>query len=112
MLSVVKLDPTRAGFVVAGKAKFFLTSRDGRVFYLVSATCPHRGGPLHLGQLDACAGAIRCPWHDSAVPFERSIEHALPLVVRPGAAAAIVPATEEAPTVVEDRLILATAQPG
>ena len=33
----------------------------GRVFAL-NETCPHRGGPLHLGQVED--GVVRCPWHD------------------------------------------------
>lgn len=107
-MSVVKFDPARAGFVVADESTFFLMSTDGRVSHLVRAACPHRGGPLHLGRLDTCAEAIRCPWHDNAIPVRRLIEHAVPLVMRPDGAVAILPDTEGAPAVVEGRLILAT----
>ena len=28
----------------------------------LNETCPHRGGPLHLGQVSE--GIVRCPWHE------------------------------------------------
>ena len=33
---------------------------EGQVFAL-NETCPHRGGPLHLGEV--ADGIVRCPWH-------------------------------------------------
>ncbi len=34
---------------------------DGRRVRALNETCPHRGGPLHLGQVEG--GVVRCPWH-------------------------------------------------
>lgn len=39
------------GIVLAGKWR------------LVDSTCPHRGGPLHLGEVDPTSGVVTCPWH-------------------------------------------------
>jgi len=107
-MAVVNFDPGRSRFVVAGSKSFFLTSSDGRVFHLLRTACPHRGGPLHLGQLDASAGVIRCPWHDSDIPLRCLQRDAAPLVVRPGSATAVLPDTGGEPVTVDDRLVLAT----
>jgi len=39
-----------------------LINLDG-TFYALDNNCPHNGGPLAQGSLDACAGRIVCPWH-------------------------------------------------
>jgi nitrite reductase/ring-hydroxylating ferredoxin subunit len=44
---------------IAGKA-IALYNVDGALF-ATDNTCPHRGGPLGEGELDA--GVITCPWH-------------------------------------------------
>ncbi|WP_374202142.1 Rieske (2Fe-2S) protein [Roseomonas sp. CECT 9278] len=40
-----------------------LAIRFENVVYAVSATCPHRGGPLATGLI--ASGVIVCPWHGS-----------------------------------------------
>ena len=35
--------------------------RHGGQIYALNETCPHRGGPLHLGEVTD--GIVRCPWH-------------------------------------------------
>lgn len=41
----------------------FLLPRQQGPALMVDGTCPHRGGPLALGQYDCRAGALLCPWH-------------------------------------------------
>jgi nitrite reductase/ring-hydroxylating ferredoxin subunit/uncharacterized membrane protein len=38
--------------------------RRGLQFYALSATCPHAGGPLDEGELQA-GDVVQCPWHGS-----------------------------------------------
>ncbi len=45
----------------------------------VPATCPHRGGPLHLGELTADCTRIRCPWHGSTISIKELSKRALPM---------------------------------
>ena len=54
------LPPGKAKAVEAGGAAIALYNVDGTVCATVN-TCPHRGGPLGEGDLDA--GVITCPWH-------------------------------------------------
>ena len=53
------LPPIRQGGV-----EYFLLSADGEL-YLVPNRCPHRGGPLKFGRLNA-AGELVCPMHGNA----------------------------------------------
>ncbi|MGH9751132.1 MAG: Rieske (2Fe-2S) protein [Candidatus Polarisedimenticolia bacterium] len=46
--------------VEAGGTAFALYNVGGRI-YATRNTCPHRGGPLGEGDLDAAV--ITCPWH-------------------------------------------------
>jgi nitrite reductase (NADH) small subunit len=50
---------------------YFLLSVDGEL-YLVPNRCPHRGGPLKFGTLNA-AGELVCPMHRNAFSIESLI---------------------------------------
>lgn len=43
-----------------GDTRVAVFHHEGRVFAL-NETCPHRGGPLHQGEIED--GVVRCPWH-------------------------------------------------
>jgi nitrite reductase (NADH) small subunit len=51
--------------------EYFLLSADGEL-YLVPNVCPHRGGPLKFGRLNA-AGELVCPMHGNAFSIESLI---------------------------------------
>lgn len=53
---------------------YFLLSHRGAL-YLIHNLCPHRGGPLKFGYVDA-NGAIVCPMHHNAYAVERLIARA------------------------------------
>lgn len=57
---------------------YFLVSMDDEL-YLVLNRCPHRGGPLKLGCLNA-SGELVCPWHHNAFSVERLTR--LPTTIR------------------------------
>jgi nitrite reductase/ring-hydroxylating ferredoxin subunit len=60
------LPPIRRGGV-----EYFLLSA-GDELYLVPNACPHRGGPLKFGRLNA-AGELVCPMHHNAFSIESLI---------------------------------------
>ncbi len=49
--------------VTAGGARLMLHRRGSQV-YALSDICPHAGGPLHEGEVDADL-CVTCPWHGS-----------------------------------------------
>ena len=51
--------------------EYFLLSHDDAL-YLVENRCPHRGGPLKYGFVNA-RGEIVCPLHRGAFPIQRLI---------------------------------------
>jgi nitrite reductase/ring-hydroxylating ferredoxin subunit len=51
--------------------EYFLLSHQGSL-YLVANSCPHRGGPLKSGFINA-DGALVCPMHRGVYPLERLI---------------------------------------
>jgi nitrite reductase (NADH) small subunit len=51
--------------------EYFLLSAHGEL-YLVPNVCPHRGGPLKFGTLNA-AGELVCPMHRNAFSIESLI---------------------------------------
>jgi nitrite reductase (NADH) small subunit len=79
--------------VRAGKTDYFATDVNGR-YALVPSQCPHRGGPLHLGNVSGCRAKLVCPWHDNAFPLSRLDAKGLPLV-RTGATIHLVVPDEE-----------------
>ena len=51
--------------------EYFLLSAGGEL-YLVHNVCPHRGGPLKFGRLNA-AGELVCPMHGNAFSIQSLI---------------------------------------
>lgn len=81
--------PRHHDLVVIGEARYFLVRTGGQDVFLVNGVCPHRGGPLHLGEVDG-TGAVVCPWHGRRVPLRSLIRRAIPLIVRGRQATAVV----------------------
>jgi nitrite reductase (NADH) small subunit len=52
-------------------AEYFLLSHDGDL-YLIANRCPHRGGPLKAGFINA-EGELVCPMHLGAFAIDRLI---------------------------------------
>ncbi len=61
-----------------GGEEYFLLGHDD-AFYLIVNRCPHRGGPLKFGFVNA-QGEIVCPLHRNAFPIDHLI--AQPTTIR------------------------------
>lgn len=68
--------------VVAGIAYVYATV-GGRGF-VMSAQCPHRGGPLHLAGVTPDASRLICPWHDRKTSTARLRAGSPPCAPGPG----------------------------
>ncbi len=58
--SLARLKEESAIAVDLGDQRVAVFWHENRV-YALNETCPHRGGPLHLGRLRH--GIVICPWH-------------------------------------------------
>jgi nitrite reductase (NADH) small subunit len=80
-MNIIELDLDRYDLLSIGERNYFvLNTHDGKQT-LVSDRCPHRGGPLHLGNWDWTGNGIVCPWHQTCVSVRALIRRA-PAAVR------------------------------
>lgn len=66
--------------------EYFLLGHQGAL-YLLRNQCPHRGGPLKFGFINAC-GQLVCPMHHQAFAIDTLLEQAstIRLLETPGGA--------------------------
>lgn len=53
--------PDGTGREVVAVGKIFAVYREGDNYHVLDGICPHAGGPLGKGTLQA--GVVTCPWH-------------------------------------------------
>ena len=58
--SAAEVPSEGAKLVTLDRREFAVIAHDGK-FYAIENRCPHKGGPLGLGQVKN--GTITCPWH-------------------------------------------------
>ncbi|GGU04170.1 MULTISPECIES: Rieske (2Fe-2S) protein [Streptomyces] len=80
--------------LVAGDDLYFVMERDKAV-HVISSSCPHRGGPLHLGDVDG--DRLRCPWHGGLFPVGRLCDRSHPSVRVGDTVTVYLPAGEHDP---------------
>jgi nitrite reductase (NADH) small subunit len=67
-MTVLRFSEDNANYVEWGDHAFFVYRAPGGRYQLLQAQCPHRGGPLFLGEpVSGGRESIRCPWHDTVV---------------------------------------------
>ncbi|AUG77907.1 hypothetical protein CFP65_3100 [Kitasatospora sp. MMS16-BH015] len=62
--------------------------------FVLSANCPHRGGPLNLAEFEPGRTRLVCPWHDRATSVTKAIKAGLPSVRRGDRVTAVLPDPE------------------
>ncbi|MDR3514732.1 MAG: Rieske 2Fe-2S domain-containing protein [Azospirillaceae bacterium] len=83
-MKVIHFDSRDQNFVTVGDhERYFLLDRPGHAPLMCNDTCPHRGGPLHLGTSDERTGAVTCPWHETTYT-RPALERRSPATVRVG----------------------------
>ncbi|KAA2261406.1 Rieske 2Fe-2S domain-containing protein [Solihabitans fulvus] len=102
----VELSWPEQNTVHVGDDLYFVLAREGTV-HLIASTCAHRGGPLHLGEVQE--GRLRCPWHGNSFKVDRLCVRGASVVQRGSQVIAYVPAKESAQDepVVAHALVLA-----
>jgi len=69
----------------------FVYARTAQGSFVLPASCPHRGGPLHLGAIDPASGRLVCPWHERGTTVDRWMARAVPAVRRANTVTAVLP---------------------
>ncbi|MEU7008326.1 Rieske 2Fe-2S domain-containing protein [Streptomyces sp. NPDC046332] len=89
-----EFDRTEHNALVAGDDVYFVMERDNDV-HVLSSRCPHRGGPLHLGDVED--GRLRCPWHGGLFPVDRLCDRSHPAIRVGHTVTVYLPAGDETP---------------
>jgi nitrite reductase/ring-hydroxylating ferredoxin subunit len=66
---IVAFDLTEYNVIHIQDETFFVLERHNGDFMLLRSKCPHRGGPLHLGNPIELNNKtyIECPWHNNKI---------------------------------------------
>jgi nitrite reductase/ring-hydroxylating ferredoxin subunit len=86
---------------VAGAPYIYARTRIGS--FLMSARCPHRGGPLHLATFERTGTRLVCPWHGRATSVARARSTGIPATRRGDVVTAVFPHPAETDHQVEHR---------
>lgn len=78
-MKTVSLNLNHANYVVVDEKTYFLR-RQTHATQLLPTACPHRGGPLHMGQTSSDQQSLICPWHDNAYKVCNLEKKSLPVV--------------------------------
>ena len=96
-MMVLEFEPDQHNYIVVGEEPFFvLKTCDDRVMVCPDA-CPHRGGPLHLGEMDCRTRSLTCPWHDTTLMETALAKRGVPSVANRQTITAIFTAEPETP---------------
>jgi nitrite reductase/ring-hydroxylating ferredoxin subunit len=63
-MKAITLNIANANYVAVDDKTYFLNRRHNAT-QLLPTTCPHRGGPLHMGEITLDGKTVVCPWHDN-----------------------------------------------
>jgi len=68
----LKFSLIQYNYLVIEEQRYFLFKLLDNSLILTDDRCPHRGGPLHLGNFNK-AGCIFCPWHHTMIKEDEFI---------------------------------------
>lgn len=90
-----------------GQRAFLLATPDGSPA-IVNGICPHRGGPLALGEYDCATASLRCPWHGQRQTRRQLLARAWPAIRVGGDWVVAVPADDARAICFRQRHLLVT----
>jgi len=93
-MQVVHLNPNAHNFISGQNNYFIYQTSEGKKL-LLNAACPHRGGPLYLGNRNCSSEKLICPWHNQKQSEQSLQRHALPMIHVPGRATALIKESPE-----------------
>lgn len=88
-MRIVHLD-SGENFIEIGEQRFLVLRDEGKGCHTISAKCPHRGGPLHLGKVEDGGHFLKCPWHKTRVSIPHLLRNGLPTIKTRGRVSIVV----------------------
>jgi nitrite reductase (NADH) small subunit len=78
-MKAISLNLSHTHYVAVDGKTYFL-KRHAHSTQLLPTACPHRGGPLHMGEVTSDGQSVICPWHDNAYKVCNLEKKSLPTV--------------------------------
>ena len=78
-MKAISLSINHANYVSVEEKTYFL-KRHAYSTQLLPTACPHRGGPLHMGEVTGDGQSVICPWHDNPYKLCNLEKKSLPTV--------------------------------
>ena len=66
-------------YVVINKQRYFFLLENNKR-YAIPDKCPHRGGPLSLGDICQESQTLQCPWHNNIFKIINLIKKNIPAI--------------------------------
>lgn len=86
---------------VAGEPYVYARTKLGE--FVLGAKCPHRGGPLHLAQVDGGRARLVCPWHEKGTSITKWLRSGIPAVRKGNSVTAVFPLPADTEHVIAHR---------
>jgi nitrite reductase (NADH) small subunit len=100
---VVKIKTTGAGNCAQVAGAPYVYADAGSGSFVLPARCPHRGGPLHLAQVEPGRSRLICPWHGRGFSVQKLVTAGPPAVRRSDQVTVVFPHQGETEHAIEHR---------
>jgi nitrite reductase/ring-hydroxylating ferredoxin subunit len=100
---IVKISTVGAGNCAQVAGMPYVYADAGSGSFVLPASCPHRGGPLHLAQVEPGRSRLICPWHARATSVTKFVKAGLPAVRRGDQVTIVFPHQTETEVVIGHR---------
>ncbi len=94
---VVEFDSNEHNYLMVQEEPYFLLRTSPHQCLVTRAACPHRGGPLNLGNWDGRTNSLTCPWHGMCLTKMALESRSVPSVRSDNTITAIFPVPENSP---------------
>jgi nitrite reductase (NADH) small subunit len=105
---VVEFNSHEHNYLTVDEEPYFVLHTDEK-FLVTQDRCPHRGGPLHLGEWNCHTRSLACPWHGTCLIEPTLNRRSVPAVRSGQKITAMVPVSDGTLCEFQKRMVLANA---
>ena len=104
---VVEFDSEEHNYIVVEEEPYFVLRTSDIRHVVTRDRCPHRGGPLHLGEWSDRTKSLTCPWHGTCLTAMALRRRAVPSVRSCSTITAVFDVPPDTPVECFQRMVLA-----
>ena len=103
---VVEFNFHEHNYLMVDEEPYFVLET-GDNFLVTKDRCPHRGGPLHLGEWNSRTKSLVCPWHGTCLMEPALNRRSVPAVRTGVNITAMFPVSDETSLTFQKRIVIA-----